>query len=160
MKCQLNILKKCVTVSVGALFTCQLAFADPVWHCSRSEIQIANASDDFTLASLELEREVIRLSLRDLYAVYQGTPIKMSGGLPLSACVIEGSNANLTHTALQSVGVQPATTRALTGGNALMKSHIHAVPDESSMLACITKHHPAIGYLSRAMHTEAVGPCF
>ena len=160
MKRQLCILKKWVIGAVGAVFACQLAFADPVWHCSRSEIQIANASDDFAPASLALEREVIRLSLRDLYAVYQGTPIKMSGGLPLSACVIEGTNSNLTHTALKSIGAQPATIKALTGANALMKSHIHAVPDESSMLACITKHHPAIGYLSQASHTEAVGPCF
>ena len=42
------------------------AWAQPVWHCSRSDVQIANASDDFTLAALTIEREVIRLSLGDL----------------------------------------------------------------------------------------------
>nr|WP_315262290.1 hypothetical protein [uncultured Limnohabitans sp.] len=130
------------------------AWADPVWHCSRSDVQIANASDDFTLASLSLDREVIRLSLRDLYSVYQGATIKLSGGLPLSAC-IAGNDINLTNAAMSSIGSNP-TIRRDTG----TAKNLYVVQNEPAMLACIAKNHPAIGYLSQATHTEAVGPCF
>lgn len=135
------------------------AMAEPVWHCSRSDVQIANSSDDFTLAALTLDREVIRISLRDLYLVYQDTPVRLSGGVPLSACVIT-ENASLTTAALQSIGAQPPVVKALASQTNLLKTNIHMVKDESSMLACIAKNHPAIGYLSKDTHTEAVGPCF
>lgn len=135
------------------------AFADPVWHCSRSDVQIADASNDFTLAALTLEREVIRVALRDLHAVYQGVPVRMNAGLPLSACVV-GNNSTLTTSALQSLGVTQATLKALAQQNSLNKSNIHVVKDEDAMLSCITKNHPAIGYLSKTTQTEAVGPCF
>jgi hypothetical protein len=132
------------------------AWADPVWHCSRTDVQIANASDDFTLAALNVEREVIRLSLRDLYYVYQGAPIKLSGGLALSACVV-GNDAALTKAAMRSIGAKSMVTYPQISGT---KSNIHIVQDESAMLNCIAKNHPAIGYLAHATHTEAVGPCF
>lgn len=154
-----KILKYCTLaiLSMGAI--AQPAFAEPVWHCSRSDVQIANASDDFTLAALILDREVIRVSLRDLYSVYQDTPVRMNGGMPLSACVITGSTS-LTRAALQSLGTQPHVVRTLASTASLSKTNIHLVTDESYMLACITKNHPAIGYLSKDTHTEAVGPCF
>jgi hypothetical protein len=106
-----------------------------------------------------LDREVIRISLRDLYNVYQDIPTRMSGGLPLSACVIT-ENASLTTAALQSIGTQPLVVKALASQTNLSKSNIHMVRDESAMLSCIAKNHPAIGYLSKDTHTEAVGPCF
>lgn len=134
-------------------------WADPVWHCSRSDVQIADASDNFTLAALTFEREVIRLSLKDLYAVYQGTPVKLNGGLPLSACIAR-HDSSLTAAALNSIGAKPAVVKALASSNQVQTSHLHIVQDEASMLACIVKHHPAIGYLSQATHTEALGPCF
>ena len=132
------------------------AWAQPVWHCSRSDVQIANASDDFTLAALTIEREVIRLSLGDLYDVYQGNFVKLSGGLTLSACVVDGSS-NLTAAAMRSIGNKRVLTTAPNSG---WTSNLHIVEDESEMLRCIAKHHPAIGYLSKLTHTEAVGPCF
>lgn len=140
--------------------TAQSAYADPIWHCSRSDVQIADASDNFTLAALSsLEREVIKVSMQDLHTVYKGSPVKMSGGLPLSACVV-GNNASITNNALQSIGANPAAVQALLRQNALSTSNIHLVANESEMLSCINKHHPAIGYLSKTTHTEAVGPCF
>lgn len=136
------------------------AFAEPVWHCSRSDVQIADASDNFTLAALSsVEREVIRVSIRDLHTVYQGTPVRMNGGLPLSACVV-ANDSTLTNSALQSIGAKPAAVSALLRQNSLIKSNIHLVANESEMLSCINNHHPAIGYLSKTTHTEAVGPCF
>jgi len=159
MKRYQNVLKYLGLVLFGFGVTNHLVLADPVWHCSRSEVQVADASDDFTLAALTLEREVIRISLKDLYVVYQGAPVKMSGGLPLSACVIS-NNSNLTATAMQSIGVRSATLKVLARESTQSKSQVHLVQDEMAMLACITKHHPAIGYLSKATHTEAVGPCF
>lgn len=144
-------------VFISAAF--QTAHADPVWHCSRSDFQVADASNDFTLAALSMEREVIRVSLRDLHSIYQGTPVQMSGGLPLSACMIRG-DSGLTESALRSIGAKPATAKALTSSTALIEHNIFVVADESAMHACINQHHPAIGYFSKPTHTEAVGPCF
>jgi hypothetical protein len=159
MKCIRNNLKKCVAAFFSILVSYQSAFAEPVWHCSRSDVQIADASDDFTLASLALEREVIRISLRDLFSVYQGSPVKMTGSLPLSACVIS-DDSHLSVTALQSIGIQLAMIKAISSPHAILKSHVYTIRDEAEMQTCIAKHHPAVGYLSKATQTEAVGPCF
>ena len=131
--------------------------ADSVWHCSRSDMQLADASEQFTLASLG-EREVIRLALPDLYSVYLGQPVKVSG-MPLSACFI-ADEKKLPIATLQSIGVSINTVKALARKSNIAENHLHIVKDESAMLACIAKHHPAIGYLPKAMHTEAIGPCF
>jgi hypothetical protein len=143
-------IRNLILSGIGIVSMGQCALADSVWHCSRSDVQIADASDDFVLASLALEREVIRLSLRDLFSVYQGSPVKMSGGLPLSACMV-GGNEHQTVKAMQSIGANTETRNKL---------NIHLVQDEQAMLTCITQNHPAVGYLSKATHTEAVGPCF
>lgn len=137
----------------------QTAHADPVWHCSRSDVQVADASSDFTLATLNMEREVIRVALRDLHTVYQGVSVQMAGALPLSACMIR-DDSGLTESALRSIGAKPLTLKALTSQASLNKHNIFVVADESAMHACISQHHPAIGYLSKPTHTEAVGPCF
>lgn len=137
----------------------QTAHADPVWHCSRSDVQVADASNDFTLAALSMEREVIRVSLRDLHSIYQGVPVQMNAGLPLSACMIR-DDSGLTASALRSIGARPATAKAVSSPAGLIKHNVFVVADESAMHACISQHHPAIGYLSKSTHTEAVGPCF
>ena len=151
---------KFVFLLIGWNLCWSTAFAEPVWHCSRSDVQVADASDDFTLASLSsVEREVIRLSLRDLYTVYLGARVKLTGSFTLSACVI-GGDSYLTSTAMASIGVKRATVVSLTNPSALVTPSVHVVPDEASMLSCIAKNHPAVGYLSNPIHTEAVGPCF
>ena len=133
--------------------------ADPVWHCSRSDVQIADMSDNFTLAALGTDREVIRISLRDLYSVYKGEVVRMSGGLPLSACVMSQQTA-LTSQVLKSIGASTPAIRSLTKVNSISTKNIHLVADETAMLACISKNHPAVGYLPSATHIETVGPCF
>jgi hypothetical protein len=159
MRCHSKILKLLATAILNMTVIFQSAIAEPVWHCSRSDIQIANSSDDFTLAALTVDREVIRISLRDLYNVYQDNLVRLSGDLPLSACLITG-NASLTNAALQSIGAQPSVVKALASHTNLSKTNIYMVKDEASMRHCIAKNHPAIGYLSRITYTEAVGPCF
>lgn len=134
------------------------AHADPVWHCSRTSVKVADAGDNFTLAALETEREVIRISLRDLYAAYQGTPVKASG-MVVSACFMKGNDAE-TQAALKSIGAEPLVLEKLSRKSALVNHHVYIAQNPQDMLACITKHQPAIGYLPTAMHTEAVGPCF
>jgi hypothetical protein len=159
MKTSQKAFKAYAFTLVGWFLCCLSAYADPVWHCSRNDVQVADASDDFTLASLSLEREVIRLSLRDLYTVYQGAPVKLTGNFALSACII-GGNSHLSDTAMTSIGAKSATTKALLTPNAVTPQRIHVVQNESDMLSCITKNHPAVGFLSKPTHTEAVGPCF
>jgi hypothetical protein len=159
MDCAQNTLKNWALALFCFTVINHTVLSDPIWHCSRSDVQIADASDNFTLAALTLDREVIRISLRDLYAVYQGNAVKMSGGLPLSACVVS-NDKNLTVTAMKSIGAQTASSTAMTSTHSLLTSNIHMVQDETAMLSCIEKHHPAIGYLSTVIHTEAVAPCF
>lgn len=148
-------IRLCALLCLGAMSTG--VWADPVWHCSRSDIQLADTSEQFTLAALD-EREVIRIALPDLYSVYLGHPVKVSG-MPLSACLVADENKTDT-SALRSIGANTAAAKALARKSNIANSHLHIVKDESAMLACIAKNHPAIGYLSKATHTEAVGPCF
>lgn len=155
-KCAHSVWSKLVVLACLGLNTAGV-WADPIWHCSRSDMQVANASEQFILAALE-EREVIRLSMPDLYSVYLGHPIKVSG-LPLSACVIADKN-KLTISALQSIGASETVALALARKSSIANSNLHIVRDEVAMLTCIAQHHPAIGYLPKATHTEAVGPCF
>ena len=154
-----NTLKQWAFALLGLVVFNHAALAQPIWHCSRSDVQIADASDNFTLAALTFDREAIRISLRDLYTVYQGTLVKMSGGLPLSACVVI-DDKKLTTTAMRSIGAEITSLMTLTHTNSLLTSNIHMVQNETTMLSCIEKHHPAIGYLSTVTHTEAVAPCF
>jgi hypothetical protein len=159
MRIHLKVLRKHAVIWIGIVCFCQSALANPIWHCSRSDIQVADASDDFNLASLSLESEVIRLSLKDLLSVYQGRPVELTGNLQLSACVVD-SDTQLTNSALSSIGSSSVLVKAITRSSNLAKSNIFIVQDEQSMVACIQKHHPAIGYLSKATQTEAIGPCF
>lgn len=160
MKSNYKAPKAVVICLLSLALNAQSVYADPIWHCSRSDVQIADASDNFTLAALStLEREVIRVSLHNLHTIYQGGPVRMSGGLPLSACIVS-NDPSLTNSALQSLGAKPEAARTLLRQNSPTKSNIHFVAHESEMLSCINKNHPAIGYLSSTTHTEAVGPCF
>lgn len=146
--------------AMGLALLCHASWAEPVWHCSRGAIKIADISDDFTLASLSQNREVIRIALQDLTTVYQDKTVKMSGGLTLSACIIQGSPTNLTQTAMTSIGGQNMATEMHTQTNPIKKKQVFAVGSEQDMLACIAKHHPAVGYLSSTTHAENAGPCF
>jgi hypothetical protein len=148
-----QLLSLCAT---GALF-CLPAKAEPVWHCSRTDVQVANAADNFTLAALDVEREVMRISIRDLYAAYQGTPVKASG-LQVSACFIGGKDDPTTQKAMQSIGADTKTLEQLSRQS--IRSRIYQVRDETEMLTCMSKHYPAIGYFSKPQHHDAVGPCF
>lgn len=142
--------------ATGALLSLP-AMAEPVWHCSRTDVQVANASDNFTLAALDVEREVMRISISDLYAAYQGTPVKASGQ-QVSACFVGGKDDPTTQEAMQSIGADVKTLEQLSRQS--IRSRIYQVQDESEMLACMSKHYPAIGYFSKPQHHEAVGPCF
>lgn len=137
---------------------CTTALAEPVWHCSRSGVQVADASDNFTLAALDVEHEVMRISLRDLYSAYQGATVKASG-MVVSACFIGGNHA-MSKTAMKSIGAELHVLENLSRKSTLVASHVHMVKNEQEMIACMTKHKPAIGYLPQATQTEAIGPCF
>lgn len=141
------------------LIFCGHTYANPVWHCSRNNVQIADASDNFTLAALTIEREVISLSLRDLYTAFHDSPVKMNGNIVLSACII-GNKSELTMLAMNSIGEKSALINSINTQSKFRHSHIHVVNDESAMLSCISKNHPAVGFLSIATKREDVGPCF
>lgn len=134
------------------------AQAQPVWHCTRSSLQIADSGADFTLAALDVEREVMRISLRDLYAVYQGETV-MASGLNVSACLVGGNNPT-TKNAMMSIGANAQLLESASSKSASVFSNVYLIQSEQDMQACMTQHYPAIGYLPQATHTEAIGPCF
>ena len=143
--------RKVVVTCIAALCAVlgHAAQADPVWHCSRSSVKVADVSDNFSLAGLGLDREYIQISLRDLFMVYQGHAVSLSGQ-PLSACVVK--NSDLTHEAMASLG--------MPDGQVYLSKRVRIVNDVKSMEKCIADHHPAIGYLPQETVTQAIGPCF
>lgn len=147
-----------VYIFFSIIFISTNAFADPVWHCSRTDVQVADAADNFSLAALDTEREVIRISLRDLYSIYQGQTVKASG-MVVSACFV-GADSPLTKVAMKSIGAEPQVLEKLSRQSNLVGSHVYMVPNEQQMIACMTKHYPAIGYMPKATNNEAIGPCF
>lgn len=152
-----SFIRQLLLCAASVLF-CLSVMADTVWHCSRTDVQVANASDNFTLAALDTEREVMRISLKDLYAIYQGKTVKVSG-IQVSACFI-GTNDAVTQNAMRSIGADTRVLERLSSQGSLVQSHIYQVLNEKDMLACMTKHQPAIGYFSKTTQHEAVGPCF
>lgn len=150
-----SLVRLCLT---GLLLVGGTAQADTVWHCSRTDVQVADAGDNFHLASLDAEREVMRITLRDLYEVFQGHEVRVSG-LPVSACVVSG-NSSSTKAAMKSIGAAPHMFEAKPGQGKSAISHLHFVPTDKDMLACMIKHYPAIGYFPKPIQHEAVGPCF
>jgi len=145
------------------MVTCATSlWADPVWHCSRtghSEAQSAvDTSEQFSLASMSSVPDVIGVSIRDLIDIYSGVPVRV-GDLPLSACFIPGQDP-LSLAALKSLGLQTPAIQALARKSALVQSNLYLVTDEQQMHACISRHFPAVGYLSKPVNTDKILPCF
>lgn len=161
MKFSAKQLARCI--SAWAILSCATtAMGDPIWHCSRTgntEPQnMADASEQFSLASMSSAPDVIGVSIRDLIDIYSGVPVRV-GSLPLSACFMPGQEA-LSLAALQSLGLQPSAIQALARKSSLVQSNLHLVTDEQQMHTCISRHFPAVGYLSKPMDTDKVLPCF
>jgi hypothetical protein len=119
---------------------------------------VADASEQFSLASMSSAPDVIGVSIRDLIDIYSGVPVRV-GALPLSACFMPGQDA-LSLAALQSLGLQPSAIQALARKSSIVQSNLHLVTDEQQMSACISRHFPAVGYLSKPVDTDKVLPCF
>jgi hypothetical protein len=150
-------------LSTLALVTCATSlWADPIWHCSRTgntdAQHVADASEQFSLASMSPAPDVIGVSIRDLIDIYSGVPVRV-GDLPLSACFMPGQDA-LSLAALQSLGLQPSAIQALARKSAIVQSNLHLVTDEQQMRTCMSRHFPAVGYLSKPVDTEKFLPCF
>jgi hypothetical protein len=161
MKFTLTQLARCL--STWVMVTCATSlWADPVWHCSRTGYGEAHsavdASEQFSLASMSSAPDVIGVSIRDLIDIYSGVPVRV-GDLPLSACFMPGRN-QLSLAALQSLGLQSTAIQALARKSAIVQSNLHLVTDEQQMQACISRHFPAVGYLSQPVNTEKILPCF
>jgi hypothetical protein len=138
--------------------------AESVWHCSRTpRIDVAtdpraDPGDVFKLAEQGPEVDVIRISLRDLIDAYSGISVRLSG-VPLSACFMP-VNEPTTAKALHALGLHEDVFSALARNSAIAKNHLYRVTDEAEMRACITRHQPAVGYLSDTHTTEQLAPCF
>lgn len=150
-------MRRLISLSILSL---NCAWADPVWHCSRSPELIktdeVSLVTSFSIASLGTTPGVIGVSLNDLIDVYSGVPVRI-GGLILSACY---KSDEPTSPALSSIGIQPSTIHALTRKTAIIQSNLYIVGNESQMASCIEKNFPAVGYLDVVTDNDAIGPCF
>lgn len=138
-------------------------WGESIWHCSKMptdgpQQSAAAQQDQFSIASLGGNSEVIGVSIRDLIDAYTGTVVNL-GGVPLSACFWAGEE-KLTASALLSLGLQPSAAMSLTRKSAIIQNNIHIVTSESQMMQCIADKYPAVGYLPSSKETDKVSPCF
>lgn len=160
--------RRLISTSIAALLVSSMAYAEPVWHCSRNgnsditdasaQVQAPSLENQFSIASYNSSAEAIGVSVRDLIDIYTGTPVSL-GGLPLSGCFLV-KNESLTVAALTSLGIKPNTIEALARRSSIVQSNLHHVTDETQMSSCIAKNFPAVGYLSVGTHTSKLMPCF
>ena len=139
------------------------SFADTVWHCSRDPLQKdvntkQPADNQFSLAAVSNATDVIHISLRDLYDVFSGINVQLSG-VSLSAC-FRLDDEELTEDALKSLGLPLSTVQRMAKQASIVNSHFYSVRSENEMSECIGKHYPAIGYLNNPLNTEHMAPCF
>lgn len=159
----MNSLAKIVLISFGWLFI-QVSSADTIWHCSRfkespsTQALEIQKSNNFNIASVGATDDVISISVRDLIDVYSGKPVRVSGE-PLSACFLVGEN-KMSADALTSLGLKPSIIQALARKSAIVQAQLYWVSDEEDMMRCITKHFPAVGYLSNPVSNEQIDSCF
>lgn len=133
------------------------AYAEPIWHCSRSpNTPVPAAKDNYLNKPNEQGNEVIRLTIRDLYEAYQDVPVYL-GKSVLSACFMASNDEN-TQSALQAIGTDQKEVQDLAAQS--HSKHLIMVKDELEMLRCIAENHPAIGYVSGPVNTSTIGPCF
>ena len=121
-------------------------------------IENKHEDGEFSIASTGLATDIIQVSLQDIFDVFAGTPVRISG-VSLSACFISGDEP-MTRDALKSLGLSAATLQRLTKQANIVHSHIYAVPNEGEMNNCIAHHYPAVGYLAQTQWSNYVGPCF
>ena len=159
----MNHLKKIILLSLG--ITCvQFSTAETIWHCSRVKETISTHAKkepdahNFNIASLGNTTAVIEISGRDLIDVYSGKPVRVSGE-PLSACFLIGNN-KVSSEALLSLGLKSSVIQSIARKSANVQAQLYWVSDEEDMMRCISKHFPAVGYLSNQVSNESMDSCF
>lgn len=165
---QLTNLKKICTSSVicAQLLVCSLwasapisAQAEAIWHCSRS-VDHKQKKDKSKQRNFNLgNANIIGIELSNLYNLYAGEEVSMSGGTVLKGCFVNKSNP-LSDEAMDMLGLNLATLVALARKSSIVDSHLRSVNNEQEMQLCIEKNHPAVGFLSEVAETDTIAPCF
>lgn len=133
------------------------------WHCSRppdtvSQREAEEEGDSFQLASMGSKVHTLGITLTDLIDAYESKPVLINGRR-LNACFMP-AEAPLSVKALGALGLNASSMQLQARKSAIVQSHLWLVTDEADMQACIARHHPAVGYLSREIQNERVAPCF
>ncbi len=128
---------------------------EAIWHCSRlpdsvTQGQADEENDDFQLASMGSHTRGLNITLTDLMDVYESKPVLINGR----------AEAPLTVKALGALGLNASSMQLQARKSAIVRSHLWLVTDEADMQACIARHYPAVGYLSRETINTAVLPCY
>lgn len=148
-------------LTLCAATTSTNASAETVWHCSRtpnSVFEDSVVSDQFGIASNGVNKDVIQVSLQDIYDIFSGTPVRISG-VSLSACFVS-DDSKLSQDAIRSLGLESTTLQRLIKRANIVQSRVYAVQNETNIPSCIAKHYPAIGYMSHPQKTAEIAPCF
>lgn len=134
------------------------ALADPIWHCSKSVVKSKGRASrvvDFNLSNAN----IITIELSNLYSLYGGEEVPMSGGKILKGCFLNKHNG-LSEEAMDLLGLNLPTLIAMSQKSSIVDNHLRSVSDEEEMQICIEKNHPAVGYLSEVKETDWIAPCF
>ena len=102
--------------------------------------------------------DTIGVTLADLVNVYSGLDVRL-GNMPLIACFMPGQDMT-TREILMSLDLKPHVLQKLSVKSAIVQSQLIMVTDEEQMQACLHKHFPSFGYLTREHITETYAPCF
>lgn len=148
---------------VGMMFI--PAYADPIWHCSRSpEEPLVNETSNEKKSKTdginfdESEQRTISIQIIDLFNAYSGGTVFL-GTEPLSACFLDRGHS-LTSLAMSTLDIDPSSLTALSNSDSIVKSRVIPTRNNSQMESCIARNHPAIGYLAEVVETDKIGPCF
>lgn len=136
---------------------------EAIWHCSRMPDKVSQGEadeegDSFQLASMGSNVRALGITLTDLIDVYESKPVLINGRR-LNACFMP-AEALLSVKALGALGLNASSMQLQARKSAIVQSHLRLVTDEADMQACIARHYPAVGYLSRETKSEQVLPCF
>lgn len=136
------------------------AMADPIWHCSRSVNNNKGRNKNNKALNFNLSNaNVIAIDLSNLYSLYGGEEVGMSGGTILKGCFINKRTA-LSDEAMEMLGLNLLTLMALSQKSSIVDNHLRSASDEEEMKLCIERNHPAVGYLSEVTETDWIAPCF
>lgn len=138
--------------------TAGVAWATPIWHCSRQPPELNASPDGLHMAVMGTVSDAIPLSMADLLSAYAGQAVSI-GGMTLTACMLAPQQA-LAAQVIHSLGLNIQQMQQRWSQPSAAPSWIRQVHNDQAMIDCINEHYPAVGFLSQPVQHDRVMPCF